>query len=200
MTQSFKRISFIVTIVALFFIALAPPAEAASVTWTKAFTGLWFPTIHRGYQFGLNNPTVQINYYAEILDEGTGVVLPPNSKVTVGAKLLLQFFPHKSEHIYWFGSGGPFNSPFGEWRVNAAPPPRITCEQKDFIMTDAIGVSAYVPLVAHPPMHTMSGLEGLQCGALSDSGEGGAQTHCTAERVGAVNPVFNLGNTHGSFY
>jgi hypothetical protein len=156
-----------------------------------------------GWGKGLVNPNITIKYNVEIRDFITNMLITDGASVSVGSKIVLKFLPHKSEDIYWFGTGYSTDSPYGDWIANTAPPV-AACLEKDFNgnttwrVNQTVGV--YIPLVVSPPTKTITGLDNLSCDTLTGSESGGYSMNCTVVSAGSINPQFNFGATAGKFY
>jgi len=178
--------------------------RAESVLWNTSpmvnlcnAAGAGFACAHR-----LVNPNITIQYHAQVTDD-IGVQLAPGATVSVGTTLHLSFVPHTFEDVYWFGTGFSFDSPYGEWRVDADPP-AVSANEKDFTgitHTGANGASteplaSYRPLVVAPPAKTITSADGLGCGAPATDGS----LTCTPQQAGTFTPQFNFADTFGKYY
>lgn len=189
-----------------FFIGLflATPAYAMKTTsWSQTFDtrvvrdDMGGDTPH----IALYDPSVTITYGAEITNASTGAVISDGASVAVGTTLNLTFKPHASTDVYWFGTGGAFDTPYGEWRSSASSPSSVTCASKDYFDTVYSSVyrsdwDLYAALVVNPPTLTLSNTTGLSCGAINGSGV----ASCTVTGTGAIAPVFNYSSTYFKMY
>jgi hypothetical protein len=164
-----------------------------------------------GWVQGLGNPNVSIGYDYGIYDAANPTTLiPENSTVPSGKQVILKFNPYVPDNIFWFGTGYSLDSPFGEWRVNATPPARVsnkvTCDSKDLTgqyttsITGSYTFDVYIPLVVNPAARALGQLNGLSCGALTSNPDGSASAACTVTGSGTINPTFDYGSTYGKFY
>ncbi len=107
--------------------------EAKNVSWHNTYDGYlsYFYNFDDGYMWnigstgwvtGLGPRDVTITYDTEIINSDNNSIVWDTSEVPVGANLILKFKPHKYTDIFWFGSGYSYDSPYGQWRENAAPP------------------------------------------------------------------------------
>jgi hypothetical protein len=184
-----------------------------SYAWNRGLGGL-FPssdTNISGWVQGLGNPNVSIGYDFGIYDAASPTTLiPENSTVQSGKQVILKFNPYVSDNIFWFGTGYSLDSPFGEWRANAAPPARVNnkviCDSKDLTgqyttsITGNYTFDVYIPLVVDPATRSLGQLNGLTCGAASTNPDGSVTAACTVTGTGTISPTFNYGSTFGRFY
>ena len=167
----------------------------------------------QGYVAGLSNPNISIGYDVGVYDADNPTQrIDEGSNVAIGKKLIFKFSPYTSDNIYWFGTGYSMDSPYGEWRANAAPPTRsggsVTCESKDltaqYQYSDSTGFSAqfdvYVPFVVNPPTRALGNTTGLSCDATTQNADGSVTTTCTVTGSGTIAPTFNFDSTYGKFY
>jgi hypothetical protein len=138
---TYRALPIILLLAMCFFV---PLAHAESVSWTTTisngflygcFQNLSEALCHQGQynqDIALYNPTVTIQYRAMVKNAETGEIIPPNGTVTTGTPLELVFDQHFFTDAYWFITGGAYDSPYGEWRADAAPPPTLACVDKDF--------------------------------------------------------------------
>ncbi len=218
-----------ILIVAIFLVIIglsASVCNAAVVPTTKSLQ--WNYTVNgtldyfynrfgeAGWAPALSNPNISINYNIGITNADTGAPIACHSSVPVGTKLKLGFAPHKSDDIYWFGTGYSGDSPYGEWGQHYTSATPITTETKDFV-TDEYGIgstvqlctgsfyagtfSAYIPLVVTPPTIKISNTTGMSCDSqLTGNKTDGYFKTCTVTDAGTLNPHFNFGATTGQFY
>jgi hypothetical protein len=177
---------------------LAPhQAFAKETQWNTVLKDKVDADLHLG-TMTLKNINVTITYKVEITKEN-GELLTEGSSVPVGTKLKLKFIPHASDHVYWFGTGKTNDSPYGEWRENAAAPASVTCDEKDFINADVFGnlILSYffAPLVINPPQKSIVNTQNLSCGTLAN----GEET-CTVTSTGPISATFAYAATNGKFY
>ena len=139
----------------VFSICLLSPyaVEAKSVQWNSTInsTFSYFANYSDGktgdisltdWFDALKNPNVTIKYNAEIRDFATNALIGDNTSVSVGSKISLKFYKHEYADIDWFGTGYTTDSPYGEWRVDMAPPP-VSCLVKDFVNKILNGITIY---------------------------------------------------------
>lgn len=164
-----------------------------------------------GWQGALTQPNVTIFYRARIVDNVTGTVITDGANLAVGSVVRLEFEPHLSTDISWFGTGASMDSPYGEWRAGATPPALTsqdrgsgagwlpTCESKDFVNnTGVIGLNfgVYIPFVVSPPSKSITTSSNLSCGAPDGSGN----RTCTVTAAGPISVSFDFAPTTGKFY
>jgi hypothetical protein len=197
----------------VFSICLLSPyaVEAKSVQWNSTInsTFSYFANYSDGktgdisltdWFDALKNPNVTIKYNAEIRDFATNALIGDNTSVSVGSKISLKFYKHEYADIDWFGTGYTTDSPYGEWRVDMAPPP-VSCLVKDFVnKITEWDYDIYIPLVVAPPTKNITGLDNLTCEALTGNENIGYSMNCTVTGTGIINPQFNFGATTGHFY
>lgn len=166
-----------------------------------------------GWTPALTNPTVTILYRANIINDATGVAITDGANVPVGTVLRLEFEPHLSTDISWFGTGHSMDSPYGEWRAGAAPPALTlksyggsasgylpSCDAKDFVNRDNpfnIPLDIYIPLVVNPPTKSITTSANLTCDA-ADPATGNRR--CTVNAAGPISVSFDFAATYGKFY
>ena len=193
---------FVGTVILVSVLIVSPlQSHAESVMWSETFPGIIQQKNKDlpGGRVNFRDPNVTIEYRATIKHATTGVVVPPGGSVLVGTPLELAFDPHVSADISWFAVGANYDSPYGDWRANAAPPSSFECLEKDFVGVDLQGGGkghVFANLSVDPPVKNITGTQGLTCGAPSSSGS----LSCTAQTVGAVPAVFSFVATKGSFY
>ena len=179
-----------------------PKAEAKDTVWNTT------PSVNLDYfanRWGgswwveaLQNPNISVTYHAEIKNKDTGAVVSDGASFPVGTHLTLSLLPQTSQDISWFGTGFSEDSPYGEWRSDAAPS-AVSCTAKDFLSTVTpygITLNIYIPLVVAPPSsQTITNTSGMTCSATSATTQ-----DCTVTTAGAITPQFNFGSTYGRFY
>jgi hypothetical protein len=101
-------------------------AHAESVVWMQVQPDLWDKGDHDRSSMYLFDPGVSVTYNVsawEVDEAGTKLrALPSGSSVLVGTRVLFEFIPHQYTDISWFGIGGAYDDPYGNWRPNAARP------------------------------------------------------------------------------
>ncbi len=205
---------FLLALVSAGFFISPSVTEAKSNLWTDTQSNrlhyFWDRWSQTGWELGLGQRAVQVTYNVEIRNTDAGVLVNDGDSVPVGARLTLKFIPHAFTDIYWFGTGYSNDSPYGEWRANAAPPPpvvtptdNVSCENKDFVNEvrgthNSYGV--YIPIVVAPPTKTIGNTGGLTCGSLTGNETTGYTQSCEVTSMGTISPRFNFGATLGKFY
>ena len=167
-------------------------------------------TSTQGWVTGLSNPSITIGYDVGVYDAATNAPYAENANVPVGSQIKLVFGAYVPNNIFWFGTGYSMDSPFGEWRTNAAAPARVsgrvTCESKDYVVKYhlpgyGLDFDVYIPFVVHPPARSISVIPaGLSCGALANNSDGTASMTCTVTGTGTLTPRFHFDATYGKFY
>ncbi len=197
--------------------------HAESVQWSTAVSepGVWgYADRNYGdtswpgqdpyeYDF-ITNPNVSITYRASVtnLDTNTPVLCDGSSVVPAGASLKFMFEPHVYQDIYWFSSGGAFDSPYGDWIAGAAKPYGNMCvnlPEKDFVSTHSINQGypdqpqvtgdIYVSLSVDPPTKSLD-ISGSVSGCTTVDSNGSKT--CTASAPGSIASTF--APTSGKFY
>ncbi len=188
--------------------------------WNKSDGLLGNNVAENGWAEALSDPNITVKYNTKIMKknpDGTYTEIPDESTVSPGDKLRFQFIPHHPYDIYWFGTGYSADSPYGEWRANMDPPPKIdddgddvadmvTCEDKDFVTVDEwidFNYGVYIPLVIAPPTKTITIPTGLtNCTNMSIDEKGSYFKECTvaSSSVSQIKPTFNFAETTGKFY
>lgn len=164
----------------------------------------------QGWVSGLSNPNITVGYDIGVVNPSTGAPYAENANIPTGTQVKLVFGPYVSNNLYWYGTGYSMDSPFGEWRANAAPPPRVsgrvTCDSKDYIVKyDLPGYGltfdVYIPFVVNPPAKSVSVIpSGLSCGTLTANSDGSSSMLCTVTGTGPIVPRFHFDATYGKFY
>lgn len=189
-------------------------SEAKSQSWNtvvnKNFAYLADRFEYSVWAPALSNPNMTIKYNVQIKNKDTDAIVGDNSKVLVGTNLIFKFLPQKSTDVYWFGTGFSGDSPYGEWRKDAAPPP-FSCNEKDFLEnfartspinnhTQDYNQDVYIPLVVNFPKKTLTGTNNLTCGALEGDETKGYSMECKVINPGTITPQFHFATTQGKFY
>lgn len=155
-----------------------------------------------GQRSELEDVHIKVRYRMQVTRE-SGEVLMGGETLMPGATVKIKLLPYASNDIYWFGLGGVYDSPFGEWRAGATPP-TAGCQDKDFTSIGISGIPTvsrmyhrymFFDLVLTPPTASLGALENLNCGALN----GGIAT-CTVVAEGPVKASMNFTPTFGNFY
>lgn len=165
-----------------------------------------------GWEAALASPNVTILYRANVVNDATGALVTDASNIPVGTVLRLEFEPHVSTDISWFGTGYSMDSPYGEWRTGATGPALTlqtrgtsaqgylpTCEAKDYVTTVyplSIPLQVYVPFVVNPPTKSITTSSNLTCDAPQANGN----RRCTVTAEGPVSVAFDFAATYGKFY
>jgi hypothetical protein len=179
--------------------------------WNRGYGGTLFPSNDsaiNGYVAALSSPNITIGYDYGVYDaDHPDTQIPEGSTIPAGKKVILKFAPYTSDNIFWFGTGYSMDSPYGEWRANAAAPSRVgsqvTCESKDLTAQyTAVGneYDVYIPFVVNPPSRSLANISGLTCGSLTTNSDGSQSATCTATGTGDINPTFDYASTYGKFY
>ncbi|HEY4478545.1 MAG TPA: hypothetical protein VI775_01750, partial [Candidatus Paceibacterota bacterium] len=114
------------------FILSPSVTEAKGASWNEEYTDTlsyywdfsgYITNWGSGWANALGARNITVNYNAEIRNADTNALISDNSSIPVGTNLLLQFKPHRYTDISWFGTGYSADSPYGQWRQDAEPPP-----------------------------------------------------------------------------
>ena len=134
-----------------------------------------------------------------MVDPDTGVVIPSGTAVGVGTRVRIEPIAHTRLDLYWYGTGGRYDTPWGNWIAGATnPDPRNICTAENFVQArddDAM----YGLLSVEPPNKTVStNISGssFSCGT---PGADGSVT-CTANSPGAMNATAMFAETYGRMY
>ncbi len=202
-----KALLLILLLLPFGFFFSSSVTEAKSVSWNNAVYNNDLYYFLGGYwSKALSSIDVTVNYNVEIRNTTPSVLIPDGSSVPVGADLILKFLPHIYTDIYWFGIGYSGDSPYGEWREDAAPPVAVTCETKDYTYsyyhpgTTNFAYYVYIPLVVSPPIKKIANTSNMSCGSLSGDGVKGYSMKCKVTQAGSLTPEFNFDSTFGKFY
>lgn len=157
-----------------------------------------------GQKSQLENVQIKVRYLTQVTKE-TGEVLLGGETLTAGTKVKLKFLPNTSDNIYWFGMGGVYDSPFGEWRVGSTPL-AAGCRDQDYTGTAITGIPTvtdvhhrymFFNLAVNPPTKELGDLENLgECTAVDANGV----ATCKVLADGPVKASFKFGPTTGNFY
>jgi hypothetical protein len=210
--------SFFVIVAVLVISSIPVDAIAEDILWShqvKLSKGrltdyVVIPGDAKWSRFSMSHPHIQIQYHTKATNETTGKLLKCDGSdtVNVGDSIKYEFVPHVYKDIYWFTSGGTFDSPYGTWINGAAKPFSNMCsnlDQKDSAATYKSGGDAttgpstrtlYVTLSVNPPAKSLGDISGLNCDAAASDGS----RTCKASAVGQGGATFNFGATTGKFY
>lgn len=182
-------------------------ANATSVSWNITEGALHSPDTSfgsRNASANVYNPVMSFEYRAYVKNADTGEIIIPGGTVAVGTRLEFSFDTHQSSDVSWVGSGGAYDSPYGEWRSGATAPTR-QCHADDFVMSGWSNTnggfgygnySMYVNMAVHPPIKTVLGLSGLSCDTPASDGS----VVCTANGSGTIPAEFSFDETYAKFY
>ena len=126
--------------------------EAGSVSWNKVFQGSFKAFTSGHYSNLLKDTDITVRYNARITND-LGEVINSGKTVPVGSNIKLEFLPHVSNDIYWFGTGHAFDSPYGEWTTNVETgAPSISCKVKDWVIKigNSYNTTLYFPISFSP--------------------------------------------------
>jgi hypothetical protein len=157
----------------------------------------------------LDSINLTINYEAKITNTDNGTNVGDGATVPFGSHLHLAFTPHQSTDIFWFGNGGPTDSPYGQWIQNAAPG-AYGCFASDKlnntpypardINSNSTPFFSYINLSINPPVESISPGPNLTCGSVSTASDGTASIDCTVTGGGSLNPTFTTADSYGQFH
>lgn len=181
--------------------------------WNRG-TGSLYPSSDSsisGWVAGLADPNITIGYDFGVFDISGTQRIPEGSTIVPGTQVVMKFSNYVSDNIFWFGTGYSMDSPYGEWRSNAAATPRVAnkviCDDKDLTQkyqlslgSESYTFDVYVPFVVNPPQRNLGNLNGFTCGALTNNSDGSASAVCTATGNGTTTPTFSYDSTYGKFY
>jgi hypothetical protein len=146
--------------------------------------------------FAFYDPNISVQYQAQVTD-ANGQVIPPGGSVSCGEKITLQCLPHQDSDIYWFSSGGAYDSPYGSWNTTGS-----SCTDTYYVTKDTNSSARIYSNLSLPyPAQNISGTTQLtNCTTLAD----GCSMTCTATNVSTApvtDPIaFNYGSVPGTFY
>lgn len=189
-------------------VSAAIPSE---VVWNPKTDVVWNATLPTLYvrdkadginKTALNNPNVTVTYKTEIKTE-SGQVLQGGETLPVDTKLAVKFIPHIPDHVYWFGTGSSWDSPYGSWGDRTVAPPK-DCAEKDYVFQSRMSAlngrsvyfKHYISLVVNPPTKTLTDIQGMNCTEVASNGT----ATCTVTGGGPVSLKASFANTSGSFY
>jgi hypothetical protein len=196
---------------ALLISALPALAGAESVIWSGVqpdLIAVGNDKLNIATQY-LYDPMVSITYNVSILelDANSNVIrpLPNGTSVPSGTRVLLRFEPHQYSDIYWFGIGGGYDSPYGDWVAGAgAPAESERCAPKNLyhasFVTTGTGhtnwLDLFAALTAAPPAKSITTSAGVSCVGTPD----GVSKVCTMGAAGPFTANFIFSPTQGEFY
>ena len=202
---SYKR-SLAIILSSLAFFAFASFAHASSVVWNTSKVPILYMSQGATCTSLLHNTSVNITYHTDAVNADTGESVC-GATIPAGTNVKFNFGAHTWKDVNWFSTGYNYDTPYGDWSANAAPPaPAYFCTDHNFINSWGTYQPAwgrysknttYVPLrIAPPSNQTVSGLDGFDCGTPAADGS----LTCTAKQEGSVTPTFNFSDTYGKFY
>ena len=157
----------------------------------------WTGTACSGWEKGLQNPNVTVNYYADIYNNQTNQLITDGATIPVGT--VLRFTPktETGSDISWFGAGYSQDSPNGWWVNSILPYDRSinACGAANYIGRDTTsGIDVYSPLLIKIPTKTIThtGTAGLSCNS--------GNSICTVTSAGSINSTVSFAATTGHFY
>jgi plastocyanin len=188
--------------------------ETLWYAWNRGLDGVLYPssdTKISGWVSGLTDPNITIGYDFGVYDITGAQRIPEGSTIEQGTQVVMKFSNYVSDNIFWFGTGYSMDSPYGEWRANAAATPRVankvTCDTKDLTQkytltqySNSYTFDVYMPFVVNPPQRNLANLNGFTCGSLTNNTDGSMSAVCTATGNGTTTPTFNYDATYGKFY
>ncbi len=210
MTTPLSLLFFLLILPTLFFMQPGV-GEAKGVVWSQTINTGFDPLAYRwncagnaalckgaaGWAWGLHNPAVSINYYADVYNNDTNVLVTDGADILVGTKL--RFTPKASvgNDISWFGTGATQDSPNGRWVANAGHP-GVNCSAGDFASTarDDWGndYNIYSPFSVSPSLRSLD-FSGSTA-TLQDLGGNVYEVMAP----GTINARFVFSATYGKFY
>ena len=154
----------------------------------------------------LYDPAVNVKYgvsVSEVTADGTKIrVLSSGETLPAGSRVLFEFEPHDYTDISWFGTGGSYDTPYGDWVASAAAPPGAErCSAKNLYDAKVplqgwpYKVDVFAALSVAPPSQSVT-INGATC---TNSGSNGNKL-CTLSTPGAVSANFQFQPTRGEFY
>lgn len=184
------------------FVCILGPvaASAESMQWNTTETKSWcWPNPLSGnpcYVY-TSRPHITItqNVHAVQIDANgneTGVNYACGSTVPAGTNVRFKFDPLSGGDIYWFGTGGVNDSPYGRWD-NPDVTPTSICQPADFLWNAPNGSAQYVSLIVRPPVRTVQ-VAGATCTA------GTEEADCSNIQTGTVDATFSVSPTDGKVY
>ena len=205
MTYRSFKLSFATIFSLVTVLASVQLAHAASIVWsTTAIPTLYMSqgTVCTSLLYGTS---VNVTYHADAVNAETGELVCGQS-VPSGTKVTFRFAAHTWQDVNWFASGYNYDTPYGDWSANAAPPAATDyCVENNYINRWGTYQPAwgrysvnktYVPLRVAPPAQSVSGLSGFDCGTPVADGS----VTCAAKEEGSYTPAFNFAATYGKFY
>ncbi|RJQ35293.1 hypothetical protein C4556_00600 [Candidatus Parcubacteria bacterium] len=198
MTRSVVAISLGAVLLTSAFVASLGFAQAESVVWTS-------PQQPR-LEYRFNNKGTWLDYFiatikyqARIVNADTGVVIPSGTGVAIGSRVRIEPIAHARPDIYWYGTGGRYDSPYGEWITNAGnPDPTNACTAENFFKRHDDDAMFGLLSVQPPTKNISTNISGssFSCDAPASDGT----VTCTANSPGAMNATVNFASTYGNMY
>lgn len=204
----YQRALLHLVVIAAFYFPTAP-LHAESLLWNRTEPGWWCGLGNDiwgdGYLYSqgcislVQQPNISITQTVSVVrvnDVGmeTGEQLPCGSTVPSGASIRFKFAPLSATDIYWFGTGGALDSPYGAWGDSSRPPTDV-CQPHDYVGSFNFGanVDQYVSLLANSPIRSVAAT-----GSACISGQ--EQSTCRNVRAGRVNATFSIAPITGKVY
>ena len=195
-------------VIGAFFFPTAP-LLAESLLWNRTEPGWWCGLGNDfwgdGYLYSqdcisfVQQPNITVTQNVSVVrvnDSGveTGEQLPCGSTVPSGTSLRFKFAPLSATDIYWFGTGGALDSPYGAWGDTSQPPTDV-CQPHDYVGSFNFGanVDQYVSLLANSPIRSVAAT-----GSACASGQ--EQSTCRNVRAGRVTATFSIAPITGKVY
>ncbi len=157
-------------------------------------------------QYGghIYDPTVSVQYGTRLVkiddsDNDIGTVACGGT-VPKGTRVKIQIIPQARQDVFWFNTGGAFDTPYGIWAQNAElqNPENVLCVDDNFVYQHGRGTpwfKSYATFVVNPPVTNIN-VTGASCeGSTSDS-----ERVCNLDIVGSVSFDTTFSNVFGYFY
>jgi hypothetical protein len=184
---------YLILFTALLFGATISVASAESVVWSKTeeVELLHNKKIKGGGGAIMQNPNFTIQYNARAVTDSGEVVC--GGTVSEGTNVTYEFVPHVYTDIYWFAIGYGYDSPYGDWTVDASDPGG-RCLEKDFYDThkEDKGANLYAAFSVASPSKSITS----PCGTSTN----GESVTCALSGSGTQTAQFDFGGTIGHFY
>ncbi|MEK9151692.1 MAG: hypothetical protein AAB547_03595 [Patescibacteria group bacterium] len=183
---------YIILAVCSFFLLAPFGAAAKSVMWTEQKEGFGSGGSASLGTVSVYNPIFQVTYTANVRNLDTDTLLQDDDTVPIGARIRFEPKPYEDTDTFWFRTGGVYDSPYGYFTENAAPPSAAQrCSDAD-ILTGGTWFASFT--VAPPPTISVlqSGSANLSC---DNSGR-----ECIVNSGGTIKSRVSFQNTIGKVY
>lgn len=159
--------------------------------------------VHTNTEHGsmVHNAAIQVEYpYTLTLIDKNGTTLGPvscGSTITSAQKVVVNVPTPTTNNVYWFNTGGAWDTPYGDV-ISGAGQPGTICTGKNAMdyITGGANYQTYGTFSMNPPTSSITPGSGFTC----TGGTTSTTRTCTPQSVGAGNISINVNPTYGLFY